>query len=213
MFANQTLIRITVLADVQASFGHWLRKNSNRASLACFFEEHEMPSIRMIVPQSSALIEGYPQLPIPSNHRDMTKFSALDDIGYIRLVGQVRSMLLQHKGNQPKPHTEVQFNVSPRLLEEHESCMRDLSYPDMNGRFNGIRQPAEDTCGWLVGHPIYQQWTSSGDGIMWILGHPDTGKSTLMKYAVQESIHTRTVQREKPLTLSFFFYNMGSGNS
>lgn len=148
----------------------------------------------MVVTQSSALIDGYPHLPIPSNHRDMTKFSTAEDIGLVRIIGQIRTVVSQKRKDE-KPS-----DTTPQLLPGYEDFLKALSYPDMSRRYGGILAPADDTCGWTV----------SGDSIMWILGHPGTGKSTLMKYAVQKSTQAQSVYRDTSLTLSFFFYNLGS---
>lgn len=37
-----------VLADVEESYGVWLRRNSSRFDLTCFFEELELPAVGMV---------------------------------------------------------------------------------------------------------------------------------------------------------------------
>lgn len=37
-----------VLADVEDSYGVWLRRNSSRFELTCFFEELELPAVGMV---------------------------------------------------------------------------------------------------------------------------------------------------------------------
>ncbi|GKZ73223.1 hypothetical protein AnigIFM50267_009900 [Aspergillus niger] len=79
-----------VLADVEESFSIWLRKNADRFSLTCFFEELELPAVGMVVSKESAKIGGWPYLPIHANHMDMTKFATLEDTGYRRISGELR---------------------------------------------------------------------------------------------------------------------------
>ncbi|KAI0553102.1 hypothetical protein F4679DRAFT_495170 [Xylaria curta] len=81
-----------VLADVQESFGMWVIRNQSRCSLACFYEEHELPGVGMVVPKKSAILEGCIPLPIPSNHRDIARFSSRDATGYTRILGQIKSI-------------------------------------------------------------------------------------------------------------------------
>ncbi|KAK4198213.1 hypothetical protein QBC40DRAFT_350343 [Triangularia verruculosa] len=50
------------LADIDSSFGLWLRKKGDQIQIACFSEEHELPGIGM----------------------DMVRFSDAEDIGYRR---------------------------------------------------------------------------------------------------------------------------------
>jgi hypothetical protein len=78
-----------VLADVEESFGIWLRKTGGRFKLTCFYEELELPTIGMVrspcrkfpdryipnraylckvVTKESGKISGYPQISIHANH-------------------------------------------------------------------------------------------------------------------------------------------------
>jgi hypothetical protein len=50
---NTTILQLLdrdseALADVEGSFGIWLRKNSSRFDVTCFFEELELPTIGMV---------------------------------------------------------------------------------------------------------------------------------------------------------------------
>ncbi len=81
-----------VLADIDASFGTWLRKRENRVEITCFSEELELPGIGLVrnallsspfldimtnkpapwfvqvVSKESSQISGYPRYTIPANH-------------------------------------------------------------------------------------------------------------------------------------------------
>lgn len=80
------------LADIEAAFGTWLRKNL-AFKLTCFFEEKEVAGCGMVVSKDSAKISGYPQLPIPANHMDMARFESANDTGYRRILGELRRWL------------------------------------------------------------------------------------------------------------------------
>ncbi|CRJ97941.1 hypothetical protein BN1723_017088, partial [Verticillium longisporum] len=73
------------LADIEAAFGIWLRKNTARFQLTCFFEEREVVGVGMVVNKDSAKISGYPQLPVPTNHMDLVRFASTEDTGYRRV--------------------------------------------------------------------------------------------------------------------------------
>ncbi|KAB8360760.1 hypothetical protein FH972_024494 [Carpinus fangiana] len=63
------------------------------------------------------------------------------------------------------------------------------------------------TCEWLPKHPRYCRWHSQDQGILWILGNPGAGKSTVMKFISQ---HARSKNLEdSDLILSFFFNDRG----
>ena len=138
-----------VLADLQQSFGSWLRRNSDKISLTCFYEEYEMPGfVGMVVPKRSATMDGYIPLPIPSNHSDMPKFSDREEAGYRRVVGELRLWLERFASKQaPEPKEAVASGAqeatasdvpAPRESQpsgpspdELRSCMRALSFPEM----------------------------------------------------------------------------------
>jgi ankyrin repeat protein len=219
-----------VLADLQQSFGSWLRKNSARFSLTCFFEEHETGLGGMVVPKRSASIDGYIPLPIPANHADMPKFASRDDVGYRRIIGQVRIWLEKasnegqaessgrkaaeaggqsagraEKGEAPQPKEPQPEGPSEAELKE---CSKALSFPEMHSRGGSVRRPALDTCKWVLEHEMYKRWLDA-TGFLWILGHPGTGKTTLMKHIIENS-PAMASSDEDNLRLTFFFYNLGA---
>ncbi|KAI1758095.1 hypothetical protein F4782DRAFT_536756 [Xylaria castorea] len=199
-----------VLADVQESFGMWMVRNQSRCSLACFYEEHELPGVGMVVPKKSAILEGCILLPIPSNHRDMARFSSRNAIGYARILGQIKSITstkdsLNETENSQTSHTNDAFEIWTRWL-------RILAFPEMNSRENSIPAAAADTCAWILKHPKFQRWVTTAEAqILWILGHPGTGKSTLIKYVSQWPPYQSSKEGSKSLFItSFYFYNLGA---
>jgi hypothetical protein len=78
--------------DMEQSFGTWLKRKKDRFDLTCFFEELELPAVGMVtttstmplnvvecghtltsvcqvVKEDSAMIGGWPCLPIHANHK------------------------------------------------------------------------------------------------------------------------------------------------
>ncbi|KAI0187621.1 hypothetical protein EV127DRAFT_344291 [Xylaria flabelliformis] len=188
-----------VLADVQESFGMWVVRNQSRCLLACFYEEHELLGVGMIVPKKSAILEGCIPLPIPSNHRDMVRFSFRNATGYSRILGQIKTIL----SAKNSPGETGNFQIWTKWL-------KILAFPEMNSRGNSIPTATADTCSWIFKHPKFQQWvTTPKPRILWILGHPGTGKSTLMKYISQRLYQSSNEEPRKHIT-SFYFYNLGA---
>ncbi|KAI1416004.1 hypothetical protein F5Y13DRAFT_186857 [Hypoxylon sp. FL1857] len=196
-----------VLADLQWSFRQWLQKREKDVSIACFFEEHELPVAGIIVPERSAKLEGYLCLPIPNNHSDMPKFEDETNHGYRLLVGELR--IWYDRISATKIQTiglgEGQSTKDDDSAERRHRCAKALSFPEMLSREGTIRKPAVSTCEWLLQHPSYRLWFETGQGILWIIGNPGTGKSTLMKYIV-----TRMQPIDQLYTLSYYFYNLGT---
>lgn len=63
----------------------------------------------------------------------------------------------------------------------------------------------------MIEDPSYSKWYSNGYGIFWILGHAGTGKSTLIKHALESCVEqTQEKDDQEPtVALSFFFRNQG----
>lgn len=63
---------------------------------------------------------------------------------------------------------------------------------------------ATNTCTWLLNHDKYATWLTQPHALLWIVGKPGAGKSTLMRYALEEASHINEV------VASFFFFGRGS---
>jgi hypothetical protein len=80
----------------------------------------------------------------------------------------------------------------------------------MEARQYEIDLATETTCDWLLQHSTFRRWTLLNRGLLWIKGNPGTGKSTIMKYALQKMSTDEPVIQSKLVILSFFFHGRGS---
>lgn len=91
--------------------------------------------------------------------------------------------------------------------------LRSLCFAKMYDRKHTIGLPMESTCNWLQNHDFYKAWlklenVEEHQGLLYIKGKPGSGKSTLMKAAVEKFlVQPRTA---RPLVASFFFSSKGS---
>ena len=67
-----------------------------------------------------------------------------------------------------------------------------------------LESAATKTCTWLLCHEEYTTWLAQRHTLLWIVGKPGAGKSTLIRYALQNSSFNNDV------VASFFFYGRGS---
>ncbi|EHK26382.1 uncharacterized protein TRIVIDRAFT_142895, partial [Trichoderma virens Gv29-8] len=74
----------------------------------------------------------------------------------------------------------------------------------MNAGFDNVHTAAKGTCRWLFRHEIYLDWVTCHQGLLWINGKPGTGKSTLLRY-VLENHQTVSSAVTNHIVLSFFF--------
>jgi ABC-type lipoprotein export system ATPase subunit len=77
----------------------------------------------------------------------------------------------------------------------------------METRFFDVETATTATCDWLFSKPEYDQWLDSNlvlehHGLFWIKGKLGSGKSTIMKHAVEAATNAAL-----PSTVITFFFN------
>lgn len=90
--------------------------------------------------------------------------------------------------------------------EKSNLLLKSLEFDRMDARYRNISAVSLNTCQWLLDHRTYQAWldrdqAQNHGGFLWIKGKPGSGKSTIMKMAVDSA----RGQESKDLVLSFFF--------
>ncbi|KAL4783349.1 hypothetical protein BJX76DRAFT_330123 [Aspergillus varians] len=200
---NQDIVRLLqrdseVLAEVEESFAIWLRRNSHRFHVVSFYEEREIPVIGLVVTKESAKVAGWDQLPIPANHMDMIRFGDPEDLGYIRIKGELKRKLVLARSAEVPP-----------LSGDEKACLKSLAFPEMNDGYNAIQPGLEGTREWLLRTLEYLKWREQKTGLLLMKGKPGSGKSTLMRYLVDilKSTDDNSLWMK---TISFFVTNRGS---
>ncbi|VUC22983.1 unnamed protein product [Clonostachys rosea] len=97
-----------------------------------------------------------------------------------------------------------------------DEILNSLAVPGQHSRLNDIEKRFRTTLDWVFDLPEsgFSDWLQHGTGIFWINGKPGSGKSTIMKFLVQDP-RTRTLLsdwkvRDPPIYVSFFFHYRGS---
>ncbi|KAF7884006.1 hypothetical protein EAF00_011318 [Botryotinia globosa] len=101
------------------------------------------------------------------------------------------------------------------------SILESLKFSSMNLRHETIAEAHQQTFEWIFCDPKiehkpwsnFSEWLKTGNGIYWIHGKPGSGKSTLMRFVVDDSRSRGYAEKwahNTPLeTPSFFFWNSG----
>lgn len=99
-----------------------------------------------------------------------------------------------------------------RQLQEDkvELFIKALKFDQMDSRYHSIDPAHVSTCSWLFEKQQYLDWANSAHleqhhGFLWIKGKAGSGKSTMMKCALE---HARKVHRDNSI-ISFFFNARG----
>ena len=184
--------------------------------------------VQLIVPYDSAVIQGYNNVSVRADHRNMVRFlSPEKDAGCAQFFGMLRRW-------EPLAAERVAFSgLSVEIIERYQrQCLASLAFSDMLYRKSDILLPLQDTCHWIFEDKVYIQWASTattrletedgsdavdetadakedGSDLLLISGKPGSGKSTLMK-----NLFTQHTERQRSMDgccLSFFFNARGSG--
>ena len=83
-------------------------------------------------------------------------------------------------------------------------CLRSLHFLQIKRRYQDIRPPQKDTCGWFSKSKEYQHWLKTKHGMLRLKGVPGSAKSTLMKQAVQD---LRNQEETADALMAHHFFN------
>ncbi|KAI0438491.1 hypothetical protein F4803DRAFT_91608 [Xylaria telfairii] len=162
---------------------------------------------RKVVEDTSSYL-NFPAIEITEhigrNHMDMCRFSGPEDVEYKKVAAALQQMTT----NLPETRT---LNTSLFLTQERREKLRDsLAFDQIDSRYATIQRAHIRTCKWLEAKDEYLDWLNPNkitehQGLLWIKGNPGTGKSTLMKFALDQAQKT---MKDKVI-LSFFFNARG----
>lgn len=146
--------------------------------------------------------------PVNNTHSDMVKFSTANDDVYktvIRCLKEIRAdafrLMEIEKGEC------LDRKQRPLKANIEKACLRSLAFPSMEWREeeDGIKAH-KGTCQWLEGHEKYREWFKNWTSLLWILGYPGSGKSTLMRSNVQ------LLSKEGHIVAKFFVSDQGDSH-
>ncbi|KAI4260499.1 MAG: hypothetical protein L6R42_004020, partial [Xanthoria sp. 1 TBL-2021] len=136
--------------------------------------------------------------------------------------------LLADQTSQILDHFDQRFDERERETEIHQArqlLITSLFFPDIEAREDEIVEAFEGTCRWVFDPPMdeennapkwhsFRQWLEAGKAVYWISGKPGSGKSTLMKYIVEEPRTAEYLgewERDTEIIIvTFFFKDLGT---
>ncbi|KAL8774445.1 MAG: hypothetical protein Q9209_000818 [Squamulea sp. 1 TL-2023] len=140
-----------------------------------------------------------------------------------KTVGQI----LEAQSRQMISHIDRTFEDQERRAadrQQQERFIESLYFPEISARQEQIPDAFEGTCAWIFESENvtdqhkpwddFRTWLETGTGAYWISGKPGAGKSTLMKYLVDDNRTEPFLDTWKGnnelLLVSFFFWSTGS---
>ncbi|TVY34388.1 Protein SERAC1, partial [Lachnellula subtilissima] len=131
------------------------------------------------------------------DHKSIVRFESEESPSYRKVSGVLREAV----SDAVTPLPILPIDQLTRL-----ACLRTLFFRTMTQRRASASAAHPKTCTWILGHPVFKTWHSSSHGLLWIKGHPGTGKSTLMAFLHGSLLSNQT---SKSIFLDFFFFNRG----
>ncbi|KAI1132661.1 hypothetical protein F5Y10DRAFT_293015 [Nemania abortiva] len=120
-------------------------------------------------------------------------------------VGRDLTITINQK---PTPGTETS--------DDRKELFDSLVFEKMTERVTHVRMAYGGTCGWFLQEPAYTNWMQASvahddDKLLWIKGKPGAGKSTLMKFMLQQLGNRVRQTGNQEVLISFFFHARGYG--
>ncbi|KFX90596.1 hypothetical protein V490_06374 [Pseudogymnoascus sp. VKM F-3557] len=139
------------------------------------------------------------------DHSTLVKFSP-NDSEYDEVLAKLNRMMLTAVSTIPRS-IRGQQKLKQLTEKEKKAIEESLKFERMEARFFDVETAAAATCDWLFSTREYNQWidrklVSKHHGFIWIKGKPGSGKSTIMKHAVEAATNAAPLS-----TIITFFFN------
>jgi len=121
------------------------------------------------------------------------------------------------------PVHNTQYSDALPTQEAQQYILDSLEFETMRDRYEAISEAHDKTFNWIFQADMgedtkwsnYAKWLREGEGIYWVNGKAGSGKSTLMRYIVEDWRTRRMLEywarRDKKLiTTNFFFWKSGA---
>lgn len=210
-----------ILERISRSFGQVL--SNGRVKVHSFREE--LPTNGVMVVGSASSTIGYfheTRGSLHANHRNMAKFSSIRDIKFQRVVSVlqdwVKKSTAQLHSQKNLQVTNEDFALPDGLIFDKELllCLKSLHSVKAQNRLEDIEPTYHETYNWLFDHQVgFEDWLKgkNSDNIYWIQGKPGSGKSTLMKFAMNHHLTRELLSKYNDnfwVIVGFFFHDRGT---
>ncbi|KAI1348803.1 hypothetical protein F5Y01DRAFT_206322 [Xylaria sp. FL0043] len=161
-----------------------------------------------IVPPESARIghERENWGTISGDHRRIAKYFKATDEGFVKVSSVLKGWI-----------DEALLTVAAEDKHLYEECLRSLNEPEARIRLGEVSQASRVNKGsfeWLFTDRVaYSEWLADDgyayDPIFWITGKPGSGKSTLMRFALEDPRSESLLPPSIGHPMAYFFHLRG----
>ena len=209
------------LERISRSFGQVL--SAGRFKVHSFREE--LPTHGLMVVGSASSTMGYlheTRGSLHADHRNLARFSSMEDIKFQRVISVlhdwVKESLAQQHNQQHRWSADEILALPDGLVfdEELSRCLTSLHSLEAQHRFEDIKPAHYKTYNWLFDHQVgFEDWLEGKipSNIYWIQGKPGSGKSTLIKFAMNNPLTRELLMKYTNnfwMFVGFFFHDRGT---
>ena len=210
-----------ILERISSSLGQIL--STGRIKVHSFREE--LPTHGVMVVGSASSTIGYlheTRGSLHANHRNLARYSSMEDIKFQRVVSVlqdwVEESLEKQHNHQHLQSTDENSALSDGLVFDKwlKQCLESLYSPEAQTRFEDIEAAYYKTYNWLFDHKVgFEDWLEGKNksNIYWIQGKPGSGKSTMMKFAINHPLTRELLSKYANkfwVIAGFFFHDRGT---
>ena len=152
----------------------------------------------------------------------------LESVHHIeQLKADINSCSVRQGNDSSRTQTLIQkleeLREEAHRVANEERVLKTLEFDERKRRFNEIHKAYTQTFDWILQDSVdpnvprtgFKDWLRSRSGIYWISGKAGSGKSTLMKFlidnqSVSHYLHDWAGPNVKPVLISWFFWAAGS---
>ncbi|PTB38647.1 hypothetical protein M441DRAFT_145727 [Trichoderma asperellum CBS 433.97] len=162
----------------------------NISVVSCYENNPAAPLSTLVVNHASATL-GIPNeelIPMFEDHRSICRFPGETE-SYKKLAKALRRIASQAAATSP-PLKRASTHSSTAVLSDLErTCMTLLNDHDAAKGMELPSKPVSGTCQWIHSHHLFISWLEKGsNALLWLTGHPGSGK-TMLSYSLVQHLN------------------------
>ncbi|KAM0806593.1 putative NACHT domain-containing protein [Seiridium cardinale] len=172
------------LQDLASAFRHRLQD----LEIATFYEVEPTPPLSSLVVGKFSSILDVPRediIPLYDNHRDMCQFPSQNNNFKSVSNALKRISLRAHERTGTK--SRIDTHLSQHSFDElDKKCIALFSTYGVDDYHRQLPSPVKGTFHWILSHPLFMEWMKeSGPLLLWLTGHPGTGKTVMSSFLAE----------------------------
>ncbi|KHN94745.1 Peroxisomal targeting signal 1 receptor [Metarhizium album ARSEF 1941] len=208
------------LADRLRDFSRWLFSDS--VPVVCAFEQlmtdyssragfvgKLLPSKELIVPESSACIDGHHRIALNTDHLKINKFYGPDDPSFKRIYPHIVRMVETACQRLNRRRNPIAIPTDESCASDDlKKCLRKMRVTNPLDVLSNIHaqkgERVENTCQWILNREEFSAWAASKDAqLLRLVGSPGIGKTIMSTFLVE--VLREKVEKTADKTFAYFF--------